>query len=265
MKSWYEIKNKTSEVLDISLHDEIGIWGISASAFIADLKANAGAKSINLSIHSPGGNALDGLAIYNALISHPAKVHAHVAGLAASAASIVLMAGDTISMPEDAFVMIHNPYTFAMGDSEEMRAVADTLDKIQSSLINIYVKRTGKETGEISEMMDDETWLSSADALDAGFIDTITDGINVAAKAAAFTKYFKTMPVDNNYDEIENIDSAKEFERFLRDSGGVSKGTATALASRAKAIFQSDSGDIPSEKELDQLKNALSRVENMVI
>jgi ATP-dependent Clp protease protease subunit len=257
MKSWYEIKAKSTDVVDISLHDEIGMWGISASAFIRDLKAT-NAKSINLSIHSPGGNALDGLAMYNALVAHPAKVNAHVAGLAASAASIVLMAGDHITMPQDAFVMIHNPYTMAMGDSEEMRAVAETLDKIQASLSNIYQRRTGKSESDINSMMASETWLSSADALDNGFIDAVSDPVGVAAKAGVFNKYFKSLPIDNKHD-LEGINTIKEFERFLSESGGISNGLATALASRAKVIFQGEPDDKPKQS-MTELLNALERM-----
>lgn len=265
MKSWYEITNKAGgQSVSIAIHDEIGLWGVSAADFISELKGYGNAAEINLSIHSVGGNALDGLAIYNALVGHPAKVNSHVAGLAASAASIILMAGDNITMPEDAFIMIHNPYTVAMGDSEEMRAVAETLDKIQSSLVNIYVKRTGQETGAISEMMDAETWLSSADALDGGFINEITDSVNVAAKSAAFAKHFKNMPFDNDYEEVKNIETVKDYERFLRDSSGVSKGLATALTSRAKAIFQGDPDGELSDIEVQQLTSAINRIGQLV-
>jgi len=151
-----------------------------------------------------------------------------------------------------------------MGDSEEMRAVAETLDKIQSSLVNIYVKRTGQETGAISEMMDAETWLSSADALDGGFINEITDSVNVAAKSAAFAKHFKNMPFDNDYEEVKNIETVKDYERFLRDSSGVSKGLATALTSRAKAIFQGDPDGELSDIEVQQLTSAINRIGQLV-
>lgn len=265
MKSWYSISNKAGgDALDISLHDEIGMWGISASEFISDIKAHGNASQINLSIHSPGGNALDGLAMYNALVSHPAKVHTHVAGLAASAASIVLMAGDEITMPEDAFIMIHNPFTLAIGGGDEMRAVADTLDKIQASLVNIYAKRTGKDAAEVSQLMDDETWLNAADASDHGFIDSVTDKVNIAAKAGAFSKYFKTMPVSNNYSDVNELETVKDYERYLRDSGGVSKGLATALTSRAKAIFQGDPDESLSDNEVQQLTNAFNRIQQLM-
>lgn len=240
MKNWYSIQNKQSGVVDVSIHDEIGLWGISASAFIAELKEHKDATAINLSIHSPGGSVLDGFAMYNALKAHPAKVHGHVEGIAASAASFVLMAADTITMPEDAFLMIHNAWGGAMGDAEELRSVADTMDKLQDSIVNIYEKRTGIVEADIRDMMSAETWMNAADALEHGFIDTISDAVNVAAKADLFNKHFKTMPV-NKQSGIEKIENIKDFERHLRDACGLSRGLATALASQAKKVFLSDS------------------------
>lgn len=257
MKSWYKIQNKGNECLDVSLHDEIGLWGVSASDFISDLRANKNAKSINLSIHSPGGNMLDGFAIYNALNSHNAKVFAKVEGIAASAASMVLMAADVIEMPEDAFLMIHNPFGGAVGGSDDLREYADIMDKLKDSAVNIYVKKTGLPHEEISEMMSAETWLNSNESLEKGFIDTISNAVDVAAKAVVFNKYFKAMPITSN-DNIEDIESIKDFERFLRDSGGLSRATATKLASRAKVIFQSESEQLP-EADYTELEAALMR------
>ena len=240
MKNWYSISNKNESVIDISIHDEIGGWGISASDFISELRSHKNATAINLSIHSPGGSVLDGFAMYNALKSHPAKVHGHVEGLAASAASFVLMAADTISMPEDSFIMIHNAWTFVGGDSEELRSVAATMDKLQDSIVNIYEKRTGMEEQAIRDMMSEETWLNAVDSLEHGFIDTITGALKVAANLNGFSKHFKSLPV-NQEKTIDSIESIKDFERYLRDAHSVSRGLATALTSRAKAIFQSDS------------------------
>lgn len=258
MKSWYSIQNKTSDVLDISLHDEIGMWGISAKDFINELQKNPDAKSINLSIHSPGGSVLEGLAIYNALISHPAKIYGHVAGIAASAASFVLMASDYISMPENAFIMIHNAHGGAIGDAEELRDTADVIEKLQNTIVNIYEKRTGQEREDLIAMMNKETWLTSDEALQKGFIDTISDPIDVAAKANAFNKYFKSMPIENN-DNIDSIETIKDFERYLRDSGGISRATATNLASRAKVIFQSESDELP-DADYKELETALMQI-----
>ena len=256
MKNWYAIKNKSSDVLDISIHDEIGLWGVSAADFINDLKKHGEAKVINLSIHSPGGNVLDGFAMYNNLKSHPAKVYGKVEGIAASAASYVLMAADHIEMPEDAFIMIHNAHGGVMGDAEDMREMADVIEKLQDSIVNIYEKRTGLENSEIREMMKTETWMNAADSLKFGFIDTISDSIDVAAKINVFNRYFKTMPVENNAG-VEQIETIKDYKKCLRNSG-LSNRLAEALTSRAKQVFRVDP-DEPDDT-LSRLSEALNKV-----
>lgn len=259
MKNWYSIKNRSSDVIDISLHDEIGMWGITAADFINELRSNNTAKSINLSIHSPGGSVLDGLAIYNALKSHPAKVYGHVEGIAASAASFILMASDLISMPEDAFIMIHNAYGGAVGDADDLRDMADIMEKLQDSVINIYEKRTGKNRDDLAAMMKVETWMNAEDALENGFIDTITDSINVAAKIGVFNKYFKSMPVQNSND-IEGVKSFEDFENYLINSCNCSRRLAKALCNRAESLTVIDSGDDLSE-DYSKLSDGLARFE----
>jgi ATP-dependent Clp protease protease subunit len=251
MKNWYSIKNVSDSVINISIHDEIGLWGVNASDFIKDLRANQSAKSINLSIHSPGGSVLDGLAMYNALVSHPAKIYAHVEGIAASAASFILMAADQITMPEDAFIMIHNAHGGAMGDANDLRDVADVIEKLQDSIINIYEKRTGKNREDLAEMMNAETWMNANESLEHGFIDTISDSIGVAAKVDSFDRHFKNMPVNKTHD-FTDIKNERDLEKRLRDSG-LSKKQATGLASQAKKVFQSDSGEYDLAKIGDRL------------
>ncbi len=256
MKSWYSIKNRAAGVIDISLHDEIGMWGVSAADFIAELKAQPEATVINLSIHSPGGSVLDGLAMYNNLVKHPAKIYGTVEGIAASAASFVLMASDSISMPEDAFIMVHNANGGVMGDADDMRDMADVVEKLQNSIINIYNKRTGMESDAIAEMMKAETWMNAEDALALGFIDTILEPIDVAAKIGVFNKYFKSMPVQDKQD-VADIKTIKDFEKFLRDVGGFSKGLALELTSRGKEVLRSDSGE--PDDTMDQISAALDK------
>lgn len=256
MKNWYQVQNKQNGVIDISLHDEIGLWGISAADFISELKNHDGAKAINLSIHSPGGNVLDGLAIYNALKAHPAKIHGQVEGIAASAASFILMASDSISMPEDSFLMIHNAHGGAVGEADDLREAADVMDKLQDSIVNIYQKRTGLDESNIREMMNVETWMNAADALESGFIDTITERLDVAAKINCFNKHFKNMPVGNNAG-AENINTVKEFEQCLRDSG-LSKRLAQALTSRAKQVFRDEPAEL--DDSLGAISAALDKV-----
>jgi len=190
-------------------------------------------------IHLPGGNVLDGLAMYNALSAHPAKIYGHVEGIAASAASFILMASDSISMPEDSFLMIHNAHGGVFGDAEDMREMADIVDKLQNSIVNIYEKKTGLSRDDITSMMADETWMNASDAMSYGFIDTVTDAVDVAAKINIFDKYFKTMPV-NTSEGIENIENLKDCEKYLCDVGGFSRRLAKALTSQIKKNLQRD-------------------------
>lgn len=263
-KSWYSFAIKAAGVLDISIHDEIGSWGVEASVFLAQLKDDLNevepTKVINLSIHSPGGNLLDGLAMYNALRAHPAKVYGRVEGIAASAASLVLMAADTISMPEDAWIMIHNPWTIAIGDAEEMRAVADLSEKMRDSMANIYERRTGMDRDELLAMMSEETWMTSVEALNAGFADNISDAIDVAAKVVAFERHFKQLPVQPDGDilQIESLNSVTDLENFLRDAGEFSRKAAKALVARSKALYERDART--EEDDATAIMEALNRI-----
>ena len=181
MKSWYSIQAKADQkTADISIYDEIGYWGVTAKQFIGDLNA-LDATTIKLAINSPGGAVFDALAIHNALRQHPAAVEVTVMGVAASAASLVAMAGDTVVMPENAFMMIHNPLNFAYGNADDLREMADVLDKIGASLIGIYARRTGLPDDEIKALLDAETWLNAEEAVAKGFADKLQAELKIAA------------------------------------------------------------------------------------
>jgi ATP-dependent Clp endopeptidase proteolytic subunit ClpP len=258
MKNWYTIENRAKGVIDISLHDEIGRFGITAADFVRNLKEQGDVTSINLSIHSPGGSAFDGIAIYNVLLDHPAKVYANVLGIAASAASFILMAADVISMPEDSFLMIHNAQGGAIGDASTMRGVAESLEMVTNTIINIYEKRTGYDRELIAEMMNVETLMTASDALEFGFTDNVTEPLGLAAKIYEFRDYFKELPFENPVKlEPEKVETITDFEKCLRDAG-ISKKLATALTSRAKVVFQCDT----DEAELE-LKKIVERLDNL--
>lgn len=180
MKSWYSIQAKADQAAEISIYDEIGFWGVTAKQFIGDLKA-IDATAIRLAINSPGGAVFDALAIYNALRQHPANVEVTIMGVAASAASVIAMAGDTVVMPENAFMMIHNPLNMAYGNADDLREMADVLDKIGASLVSIYAKRTGLPEDEIKALLDAETWLNAEEAVLKGFADELQPELKVAA------------------------------------------------------------------------------------
>ena len=180
MRTWYNFKQTDTDPAVLSIFDDIGAFGVSAKSFLNDL-ASAQGDSVRVEINSPGGDVFAGLAIYNGLRNSGKKVNVRVLGLAASAASLVAMAGDTIEMPENSFMMVHNPWGFAMGGASDMRDTADMLDKLGTSLASTYAKRTGKSAEEITALLDAETWMSAAEAVDAGFATAVISEVPVKA------------------------------------------------------------------------------------
>lgn len=178
--SWYRMEVKDS-VADVYIYDEISWFGVSANEFVKDLE-DIKADTIKLHLNTPGGSVFDGIAIYNALKQHDAVVETYIEGLAASSGSIVALAGDKVFMADNAFFMIHEPWTIIAGDSRDLRKTADMLDKISSVMINTYMKASGKDEKEIKAWLEAETWFTAAEAKEAGFIDEITDEIEVDAK-----------------------------------------------------------------------------------
>lgn len=182
-RTWFTITNAAdAPAAEISIHDEIGAWGISAKDFLGQLKNIPAGRPLTLSLHSPGGEVFDGLAIYHALKAR-GNVSVRIEGLAASMASVIAMAGTHISMPRNAYLMIHNPSGFAMGDAGDMRQLADLLDKLKGSLIAAYRDRTKKSDEDLTAMMDAETWLTGEEAVAQGFADEVTDAVALSASA----------------------------------------------------------------------------------
>ncbi len=180
MKSWYSIRARETGA-ELSIYDEIGAYGVSAKAFIAELGALEAGTDLDLRLNSPGGSVFDAVAIYNALKRHDGTVTVTIDGIAASAASYVAMAGDAVVMPENAFLMIHDPSGLVMGTAGDMRAMAEALDKIAASLVRGYAAKSGKPDDEIAALMAKETWLDAAEALEMGFADTMSEPVKIAA------------------------------------------------------------------------------------
>jgi ATP-dependent Clp endopeptidase proteolytic subunit ClpP len=253
-RSWYSIENKTDHA-EVMIYDEIGIWGIEASQMVKEIKAIT-AKKITARLNTPGGSVFDGIAIANAFKDHPAEVDMHVDALAASIGSIIALAGDSVKMAKNAYFMIHNPWGLAIGDSAEMRKYADLLDKITGTLSETYTDRTGESAEQVKQWMDEETWFTAQEALDAGFVDEITG--DTGAKAAFDLSFFAKTP-ENLKNEGGNPSiptNKREYEAFLRDSG-FSRSQATTLA----AIFKEDQSDSDFSEliALSQKNNAILR------
>ncbi|WP_371056875.1 head maturation protease, ClpP-related [Rhodosalinus sp. K401] len=180
MKSWYTIRARDSGA-EVLIYDEIGAYGVSAKGFLAELGALPDDGPIDLRLNSPGGSVFDAVAIHNALSRHAGTVTVWIDGIAASAASYVAMAGDAIVMPENAFLMIHDPSGLVMGTAADMREMAGTLDKIAAGMTRGYAARSGKTEDEIAALMAAETWFSAAEALEAGLATQLAEPVRIAA------------------------------------------------------------------------------------
>lgn len=180
MKNWYSIC-ALNEGAEISIYDEIGAYGVSAKAFLTDLGKLPDKAPLTLRLNSPGGSVFDAVAIYNALQRHAGTVTVSIDGIAASAASYIAMAGDEIIMPENAFLMIHDPSGMVMGTAADMRSMAEALEKIGDSLLRGYAAKSGKAEKDIAKLMAKETWLDAAEALEMGFADTMSEPVKIAA------------------------------------------------------------------------------------
>ncbi len=177
------IDGDTPEILFYGVISESSWWDdeISPKQFADALSLLGNVSSIKIRINSPGGDLFAGNAIYNILKNHPAKIISYVDGIAASAASIVLMAGDEIVMPRNGMIMIHNPSAMAVGDARDMRAMADMLDTARETMLAIYEARTGNERQKLIGLLNSETWLTAKDAVELGFADSIDEQMSIAA------------------------------------------------------------------------------------
>jgi ATP-dependent protease ClpP protease subunit len=181
MRSWYAIRAR-AEGAEVSIYDEIGAYGVSAKSFLDELGALPDDGPLTLRLNSPGGSVFDAVAIYNALKRHAGPVSVWIDGIAASAASYVAMAGDEVVMPENAFLMIHDPSGVVFGTADDMRAMAEALDKIKGSLVAGYAAKSGGAEDDIAALMAKEAWLDAAEAVELGFADRLAEPVRIAAR-----------------------------------------------------------------------------------
>lgn len=243
-KSWYSLKALAANTVALSISDEIGAFGISAGQFVQELNQLGAVDEIRVFLNSPGGSVQDGVAIFNALKTNPAKVIIEINGWALSIASFIAMAGDVVTITSNSLIMVHNPWTTTTGSADELRKMAEVLDKTRDTLIGGY-SRSGKTRDEIVALLDAETWYDADEALVAGFVDEIitTDGPVVAGFNTNFIIPTRFKPkgnsvptpiTDANRSEILNADRTRRatisanFDRF-RDHEGMSEVMAACL------------------------------------
>jgi ATP-dependent Clp protease, protease subunit len=163
---------------EISIYDQIGDdgWGGGTTArMIAAILRNVGEKPVCISINSPGGDMFEGIAIYNLLREHKAEVTVKVRGIAASAASVIAMAGDTIIMGRGSFMMIHNAWGMVIGNRHDFTGAASQFEEFDQGMAGIYEKRTGMDRDAVAKLMDAESFLSAESAIAKGFADQLSD------------------------------------------------------------------------------------------
>lgn len=193
MRQWYKITAKADEtVADLSIFDEIGPSffnddAVTAKQFIADVRALPDAvKTIRVHVNSPGGSVFEAVAIANALRSesreHKRTIEMRIEGLAASAATIVTSAGDSIAIADNALMMIHNPMGIVLGPAADMRDMADLLDKVRDSIVATYRWVSQLSAKTISDLMDATTWMNAAEAVKNGFATEVVEGATVTAR-----------------------------------------------------------------------------------
>lgn len=169
---WYSIKNLADGTAEINIYDEVGYLGVTAQGFINELKTIT-ADQISLRINSPGGEIFDGIAIMNAIRSHPAMVTTYVDGLAASIASVIAMAGDRVVMMPNSQMMIHDGSGLCVGNAADMRDMADLLDKQSDNIAAVYRDKAGGLAKTWRKRMQAETWYSAEEAVKAGLADEV--------------------------------------------------------------------------------------------
>ena len=177
---------KTDTEAEVSIYGPIGGFDINAKDFAEDLKG-IDADTIHLRIDSPGGSTQEGFNIINSLKRHPAKLITHIDGMAASMASVIAQAGDVRCMANNSLMMIHKPLITKGGNADELRKNADTLDKVESNILKAYEKSHYSEN-EIADLMREETIFTAEEALKAGLIDEIEDGLKAVASIVEMAK-----------------------------------------------------------------------------
>lgn len=213
-KKPFEIINKGETVSEILIYSQIGssFWeeGITAKAFAEELKKiPASVKEIHLRVNSPGGSVFEGMSIYENLRAQKTKqgrkIVAYVDGIAASIASIIIMAADEIVVGDGSMIMIHKPMAGVFGNSMELERNISILDKIEEQMISIYAKKTGQSRLEISKALAEETWYTSDEAVDLGMADSkfkAEQTLTLVASALDKADFFKNKPMMRSQNDL---------------------------------------------------------------
>ena len=214
--NWVNLIQEESETRTLFLNGTIAeeSWfddDISPAIFKDEL--NSGTGDITVWINSPGGDCIAAAQIYNMLVDYKGKVKVYIDGLAASAASVIAMAGDEVLMSPVSMMMIHNPATMAFGDHQDMKKAIEMLDEVKESIINAYERKSGLSRDKLSKLMDNETWMNANKAVELGFVDGIIEKESkdeAKPSALLFSSKLVNNALLNKISEKYKIDKPKE-------------------------------------------------------
>nr|BDD44443.1 ATP-dependent Clp protease proteolytic subunit [Saccharospirillaceae bacterium] len=208
---------------ELHIDGDIGDWDINARYLRNQLDDAADFDELDVYLNSRGGSVIEGLNIYNQLSRLDATVTVYVGGIAASMGSVIAMAGDRVVMPENALMMVHNPWGGAVGDADELRKIANVLDKMKTSLVGIYAQKTGMESDDLWALLNEETWLTGSEAVSLGFADEVEAAIE-------------------DDDTLAALDAARDFQNDILEQEA-HKLVASAKRGWQPQLRASDQGD----------------------
>lgn len=223
----------SGDALEILLYSDIGSGSASAAAVTRLLKSSPSAKQIVVHINSLGGSAFDGIAIYNQLRNHPAHVVVNIDGVAASAASVIAMAGDDINIAPNAMLMIHGTQTLAEGSAEDLDRQVRSLRALNDGVADVYARRTGIDRAVVLEMMTSEKWIGAEEAVELGFATKVSEPKSIAARVGGMRRLEvdedETTMMDDGTeekevtsegeDETESVDATSLLDRLAESTG----------------------------------------------
>lgn len=240
MAKWYSIKAEGTGPAVVYLYGQIGQdWfgdGNSAKEFAQALDA-LGSRDVELRVNSEGGDVFEGYAIYSALNRYPGRVTAYVDGLAASAASFLIMAANEVVMGEASFLMIHNAWAFTAGNASELREIAERLEAVDGQIVDIYSRRSTKDGDEIREAMAATKWLTAPEAVEWGLADRTDESLKAAACVSRDTaKLFGSVPDGITIDDSPLIADEPEVEGIEQELESEDDGQEPAAVLRAVVL-----------------------------
>ena len=261
---WFKVvaAKNADEESEILIFDYVGYPYNDPREFIQALSEMG---NVTIRINSPGGDVFDGMVLVNAIASHKGIVTTRVEGLAASMASVIAVSGKKVQAYDNTMLMIHNAWTFAMGNQYEMRDTADLLEKIDSNILDAYQNKSKKGKKAIAEMMKATSWMTAKEAKDNGFIDEIVTGKSV--KAEFNLSIFANLPDEFKVedDPTDKKLTERELEQAIRDVYGLSHNKAKAVLAGCRKVDGIDQAekDDHDAKELVQYLTIASELKKL--